>query len=92
MLMQHLGEGSTFDEGELAVPDCLDAGRSQQAVDHRQLAHDRARPEDGEKRRAPAPGFKLAKPQEFQTRRRPGCGTGPSEEACLGIRSVIVQT
>jgi hypothetical protein len=48
MLVQHFGEGGAPDEGELAVPDCLDARRPRQAIDHRQLAHDRTRPQDGE--------------------------------------------
>jgi hypothetical protein len=44
---QHGREGSAADEGELAVPDRLDAGRLRQAVYHRQFADDRARPQDG---------------------------------------------
>jgi hypothetical protein len=47
MLVQHFGEGGGY-ESELAVPDCLDAGRSRQAIDHRQLAHDRSLAQDGE--------------------------------------------
>ena len=48
MLVQHLSEGGAPDDGKLAVPDCVDAGRPRQAVDHCQFAHNCARPQDGE--------------------------------------------
>ena len=34
--------------------------------------------------RTPAPCLALAQTANSKTRRRPGCGTGPSEETCLG--------
>src|SRR5260370_37842740 len=46
MPAQYASEGSAADESELAVLDGVDAGRPRQAIDHRQFAHDRARPQD----------------------------------------------
>src|SRR5215211_1511913 len=48
MLVQHFGEGGAPDKGEFAVPDRLDSGRPWQAIDHRELAHDRTWPQEGE--------------------------------------------
>jgi hypothetical protein len=48
ILVQRFGEGGAPDKGEFAVPDRLDSGRPWQAIDHRQLAHDRTRPQEGE--------------------------------------------